>query len=94
MTKQPIEYLLHEVLEIFPTTLSSVDYPKDPNGWWWLDLVFQNRRVVVMWNVKEGYLGVSLATPETAYGEKPDWVSPNPYKALAQVLSLMAFGNV
>jgi len=92
--KQPIEYILHAALDTFPTVLSNVERPKDPNGCWFLDLIYQNRRVVVQWHVEERYMGVSLVTSETGYGEKPDWVGTNPYKALAEVLRLMAFGNV
>jgi hypothetical protein len=89
-----IEWLLFQVLEALPKTLSGMDPPADPEGFWFLDLTHDRRTVTVQWSPRNGYLGVSLQNGDLGYGEKPKWVSTNKYLALAHTLRLLVFGDV
>jgi hypothetical protein len=79
-----------DVAAALGTVKATLESPFDPRGMWFLDLEFEERRVVVQQQVEEGYLGTSRLTGDDGYGEKPDRVFTKYGAALAHTLHLLA----
>lgn len=85
-----VQKCLADIQDILPGARGNIDAPTVSIGRWFLDVRFEERHVVVEWVPVSGHMGVTrVDVGEHGYGEKPDWVTKNYYRALARVLHLL-----
>ena len=85
-----IELLYQEIIHQFPFTRAKLDSPRDPNGHWFLDVVFKNKLITVEWRPNQGF-GVSdcLDGENCVYGEGPDKIFHSRKDTLDEIIRLL-----
>jgi hypothetical protein len=83
-----IEELQVELANRFVGINFKMTRPRNPDGQWTLDVMYQSRWLVVEWRAVQGF-GISIIDDETMYGEGPDEVHPNYNEALERIEALL-----
>lgn len=87
-TPDPIQVLTKLLAHECEGASVTVDVPRDSNGEWWLDIVWQRFRTSVAWNSKYGF-GLFTSDSE-GFGDRPDEIYAKPKDACARICQLMA----
>lgn len=77
----PFENIQNILNEKFKTIKHTLEYPlvtsrnppRNPNGVWFLDIIINNKYIVLEWSPKKGY-GISWLEENHGYGIGPDEV--------------------
>lgn len=87
----PFTVVRRNIKKAVPGAVAKIDPPLTASGIWFMDLVFETRRVVVQWTSGKKGFGVTKVAQanKDAYTHQPEEVLPTAFAAAARAAELL-----